>query len=278
VLALAALVCVIVAACATSLAMRARAEASSADSPVPLRDAQTVVLPAAAITQKMPDDVVIGEVSADRGDTAAVELSFHESSDGKHKVVKQRSSIDNRYYLVAATLAEREKAADTLAELNRRAQHLLHAVKERVDAGAVVAPDGMDITGNMGRLVEKHYKKDLPYAEYFNPHDKTVGSNADKGVLIEVCLRSKFDPKSWNSINTLTRVQVHELAHSADFHFRADGEDAHGKDFYRLMNYLLAVAEQEGLYSCAEYTASGGAFCGLRLTENEVECGKEGVK
>jgi hypothetical protein len=52
VLALAALVCVIVAACATSLAMRARNEASSADSPVPLRDAKTVVLPAAAITHR----------------------------------------------------------------------------------------------------------------------------------------------------------------------------------------------------------------------------------
>jgi len=238
-----------------------------------LAEPRVLTVPETDLTVALPPDVVIGEVSADRG-TAAIQVSFAEEPDGKAKVTKQRSAIDNKYYLVAASLPERERAADTLAELGRRSQALVHAVQERLDTGRpLLAPDGLDVTANMRRLVEKHAGRDLPMAEYHNPSDKTVGSNADKGVLIETCLRSKYKPSEWNSMNTLTRVHVHELAHSADFHFRQDGEEAHGPDFYRLMNTLLKIAEQEGLYNCAEYTASDGAFCGLRLTENEVECG-----
>jgi hypothetical protein len=126
----------------------------------------------------------------------------------------------------------------------------------------------------MKQLVRKHYKREIPLAEYNVPNDSTVGSNADKGVLIETCLRSKFDPNEWNTDNSLFRVNMHELAHSADFEFRADGEEAHGPVFKRLHQYLLTVAENLGLYNCAEYKASGRKFCGLTLTEKY--CGNGG--
>jgi hypothetical protein len=264
----AAVLCLAAASTAAYLAYHSRPVAAQS-----LLQPQVVVVPENDLTEALPAGVVIGEVQASDG-TAEVQVSFAEEPDGKAKVTKQRSALDNKYYLVAATLPERERAADTLAELSRRSQHLVHAVQERLDTGRpVLAPDGQDVTANMRRLVDKHAGKEMQIAEYHNPSDKTVGSNADKGVLIETCLRSKYDTSQWNSINTLTRVHVHELAHSADFHFRQDGEEAHGPDFYRLMNTLLKIAEQEGLYNCAEYTASNGAFCGLRLTENEVECG-----
>lgn len=274
-LAAAAVFALAAAAAAGVLAYRAHsAVGAAADSgSVRLVAPQLLTVPENDLTAALPNDVVIGDVAAEGG-TAEVQVSFAEEPEGKAKVTKQRSALDNKYYLVAATLPDRERAADTLAELHRRSQHLIHAVSERIDSGRPVrAPDGQDVTANMRRLVEKHSGREIPFAEYHNPSDKTVGSNADKGVLIEMCLRSKYDPAQWNSMNTLTRVHVHELAHSADFHYRADGEDAHGPDFYRLMNTLLKIAEDEGLYNCAEYTRSGGAFCGLRLTENEVSCG-----
>ena len=188
-------------------------------------------------------------------------------------MVKQRSAIDNEYYYVSATLGDKGRAADKLAEIHRRAQHLLQGVDERLDGGKrIKGKDGVDITDNMRKLVDAHYNKTIPFAEYYSPNDKTVGSNSDKGMLIEVCLRNKYKPTEWNADNTLFRVHVHEMAHSADHHFRGDGDEAHGPDFFRLHHYLLKVAEELGLYSCAEYKASKGAFCGLVLSE-EANCG-----
>ena len=275
-LALAAMACIAIAIAAAFLAWRAGVSSGAARGTevLPLQDAKVMTMQQDDITSALPPDVVIGEIAAANNGKVAVEMSFVQEEGGKAKVVKQRSQLDNKFYLVASTLPDRERASDTLAEINRRSKHLVHAVKERIELGRpLTGADGLDITKNMNRLVEKHSGTDIPFAEYHAPNDKTVGSNADKGVLIEMCLRSKYDTNSWNSLNTLTRVHVHELAHSADFEFRQDGEEAHGPDFYRLMNYLLKVAEEEGLYNCAEYKATNGAFCGLRLTENDVTCG-----
>lgn len=193
----------------------------------------------------------------------------------KSKVVAVKSSMDNNIYFVAADLPDREKAANKMAEVNRRTQTLLQSIEEQLDGGRrIVAEDGTDITDNMKQLVRKHYKKPMAFAEYHNPNDLTVGSNSDKGELIEMCLRSKDDPSKWNPDNSLFRVHVHELAHSADFHFRGDGEEAHGPVFRRLHKYLLGVSENLGIYDCAEYKRSGKRFCGLILSES-YDCGDE---
>lgn len=219
------------------------------------------------------EEITLGEVVVKKDGEKALKASKKDDPGGKDKVVKQRSDIDGEYYYVSASLGEKKKAADKLAEVHRRAQYLLQAIDDKLDRGGrVKAKDGVDITDNMRKLVTAHYKKTIPFAEYYNPDDKTVGSNSDKGMLIEVCLRNKYKPTEWNSDNTLFRVHVHELAHSADHHFRGDGDKAHGPDFFRLHNYLLGVSEDLGIYNCAEYKKSGGSFCGLKLTE-EANCG-----
>jgi hypothetical protein len=192
---------------------------------------------------------------------------------GKSDVVQVKADADGRHYFVAADLPDRKRAAGTLAEIHRRAQYVLQAVDEQLDGNRrILAADGVDVTDNMKELLRRHYKKDVPLAEYHNPSDLTVGSNSDKGVMIETCLRSKYDPSQWTAINTLFRVNLHELAHSADFQYREDGEDSHGPDFARLHKYLMAVAENLGVYDCAEYKKSGGLLCGVRLDES-YECG-----
>jgi hypothetical protein len=188
-------------------------------------------------------------------------------SNGKSDVVPIRSIKDNKTYFVASDLPDKDKAVDLLYEINRRGQYLLQSIDEQLDGNRRIVYDGVDITDNMKTLVRKHYKKDVPLVEYHSPHDMTVGSNSDKGTMIETCLRSKYNTKEWNSINTLMRVHCHELAHSSDFQFRGDGEDAHGPVFMRLHKFLLGVSENLGLYNCVEYTASNQAFCGVRLTE-----------
>jgi hypothetical protein len=188
---------------------------------------------------------------------------------GKSKVVRVKSHKDGKFYFVAADLPNKETAADKLAEVNRRSQYLLQAIKEQLSEGKrITANDGSDITANMEQLVDSHYGIDTPFAEYHNPSDLTVGSNSEKGMMIEMCLRGKYDPEEWNSDNTLFRVHTHELAHSADFQFRGDGEAAHGPVFKKLHQYLLKVAGNLGLYDCDEYKKSGKRYCSLLLSEN----------
>lgn len=224
-----------------------------------------------------PDEkeaVTLGDVVTEASGAKVLKATFDEDPGGKDKVVKQRSSIDYKYYYVSDVLGDKLVAANKLAELNRRVQYLLQTIDESLDNGArVYAKDGADITTNMRQLVNKHHNKALPVAEYNSPKDNTVGTNSDKGMLIEVCLRSKYNSKEWNSDNTLFRVMAHELAHSADHAWRGDGDHAHGPDFFRLHNHLLKVGEDIGVYNCNEYKMSGRKHCGLVLTEKS-NCGE----
>lgn len=191
---------------------------------------------------------------------------------GKDRVVKQRSDLDHKYYFVSAELPDRKKAANKLAEVYKRQQTLLQKIDENLSTQRKIIYRKTDITKNMRRLVKKHYQKESGFAEYHNPYDKTVGSNSDKGLLIEVCLRDKYKPSNFNRDNTIFRVNVHELAHSADKEFRGDGELAHGPFFYLLMDYLLNEAQHLGIYSCAEYKKSNREYCGLVLSEEDSFC------
>lgn len=188
---------------------------------------------------------------------------------GKSNVVRVKASLDRKDYFVAADLPNKGKAANKLAEVNRRAQYLLQALDEQMDgARRIRSGDGVDITDSIRRIVKKHYGKVVPLAEYHHPGDLVVGSNSGKGMAIETCLRGKRNPDEWAPDNTLFRVHTHELAHSGDAEYREDGEEAHGPVFKRIHQYLLTVSENLGLYSCAEYKSSGKAFCGVTLSED----------
>jgi hypothetical protein len=188
--------------------------------------------------------------------------------DKKSEVRRVRATADSQLYYVASSLPEQEqtRAANKLAEINRRAQLLMDRLASK--QGAIRSSDGVDITENIQRLLKRHHRRALPIAEYHNPGDNVVGYNMEKGDVIELCVRSKSSPSELNSDNTLFRVALHELAHSADKEYRGDGESNHGPVFKRLHQYLLGEAEEMGLYNCGEYEQSGKKFCGLTLTED----------
>lgn len=225
------------------------------------------------ITEVTPlEAVTLGDVVKGPDGQPTVEVTKEDDPGGKDKVLKWKSALDGHYYFVSASLGEKQRAADMLAEVYRREQTLLQALDEMMDNGGTIkAQDNTDITSNMKRLVEKHYMKRVPFAELHNPHDKTVGSNSSKGSLIEMCLRNKYRPSEWNDLNTIFRVHVHELSHSADKMYREDGD--HGPVFNRIMNHLLQVSENLGIYSCEQYKKSGRRYCGLVLTEEDTKCG-----
>lgn len=232
---------------------------------VPTADPSTLPGGTNASEQLSMDDVASGVASGLKKLTGGAGGS---RAEGKSDVVKVKAPSDNAFYFVADDLPNKEQAADKLAEVNRRSQTLLEALDDKLAReGSAKTADGKDITQNIRTLLKKHLGKPVPMAEYHCPNDLTVGSNSDKGALVEMCLRDKADPAVWNSDNTLFRVHVHELAHSADFEYRGDGDAAHGPVFKRLHQYLLGVSEANGLYNCAEYKKSGMRFCGLKLSE-----------
>lgn len=190
--------------------------------------------------------------------------------DAKKASVKRvKSEIDQQKYYVAADLPDPEHAADMLADLALVCTRVLAEVKRRLESSPgnkIFAFDKRDITRNMEVLLDKHYNKALNLAEY-HCQDSVVGSSSDKGKLIEICLRYKNKTDKFNLQNTTRRVFLHEIAHSADFEYRKDGQSGHGPDFRRLHAYLLGVAEDIDLYSCEEYQKSKGSFCSLNLNE-----------
>ncbi len=228
----------------------------------------------AAETQTVEEDG--GESLLNMADVHSEILVEEARAVAKKAAVKQvLSATDQEKYYVAANLPDEEKAADRLADLALTATRVLAEVKRRLEEskdGKILAGDNVDITKNMEVLLSKHYQKHLNLAEY-HCADTVVGSSSNKGQLIEICLRHKKDTDTFNSINTTHRVFLHEVAHSADFEYRKDGQNAHGPVFRRLHAYLLGVAEDIGLYSCEDYQKSGGAFCGLNLGEKYCSSG-----
>ena len=213
-----------------------------------------------------PDPPMDIAQAADMHNDVLVEVANAKAQKLEVKAVV--SGVDDEKYYVAQGLPDEGKVADRLADLSLVSVKVLNEIKKRLEKdGKIFAGDKVDITTNMEKLLKKHYDKHLNLSEYNSPDDQIVGSSSNKGELIEICIRHKKDPSTFNSINTTRRVFLHELAHSADFEYRKDGLKAHGPVFKRLHMYLLSVGEDLGLYSCEEYQQTNGAFCGLRMDE-----------
>mmetsp|Transcript_18748 Transcript_18748/g.33252 ORF Transcript_18748/g.33252 Transcript_18748/m.33252 type:complete len:240 (-) Transcript_18748:790-1509(-) len=181
------------------------------------------------------------------------------------KVIKYRDAIDGKHYYVAHDLPDKETAARKLAEVHDRTHLLVSSIARDLDNGRrIVSETGRDLTPNMLRLVKSHASTNgedsAIFAEYHNPSDRVVGSNRSKGGLIEICLRDKGDPTVWNSDNSIFRVHIHELSHSAD-----STHGSHGPEFKEIMRYLLMRAEGLQLYSSRQYPHE--KFCGLELRD-----------
>ena len=131
------------------------------------------------------DAVTLGDVVI-KANGPEISVSKKKAEDGKDRVIKHKAD-DGNFYWVAASLGEKERAANFLAEISRREQYLLQTIDDALADGAMIkAKDGVIITDNMKILVKKHFKKVTPFAEYHNVHDRTVGSNSSKGELVEL--------------------------------------------------------------------------------------------
>lgn len=159
-----------------------------------------------------------------------------------------KSKIDNRYYLVRK-LADKQKAADMLADINKDCIALIkHLTK--------TYPDNADI-----KRLFKNY----------NPDSISEGSadsgytsySVNKGEKIILCLRQK-DNNEFVEKNIVMYVTIHELAHLMT------SEIGHTKKFWDNFRFILKEAVEIGLYKKVDYSKSPVKYCGIKITSSII--------
>jgi hypothetical protein len=180
-----------------------------------------------------------------------------------------RSDVDGLRYRVHLIHKNSDAAADTMAELNRRAVELLRHLRGKYLRGPLAgrAPA-------RGRAVER-------LLGLYNPDNLAENSprdpkgdtsyTIDKGAILAICLREKDPARSGDArahdihdINTLTFVTLHELTHIAL-------EDLnHPPRFWQAFKFILQDAVAAGLLRPVNYEISPTVYCGMDIDYNPL--------
>jgi predicted metal-dependent hydrolase len=159
-----------------------------------------------------------------------------------------KSKIDNRYYLVRK-LADKQKASDMLADINKDCISLIkHLMK--------TYPDNVDI-----KRLHKNY----------NPDSISEGSadsgytsySVNKGEKIILCLRQK-ENNEFVDKNIVMYVTIHELSHLMTH------EIGHTKKFWDNFRFILKEAVEIGIYKKVDYSKSPVKYCGIKITSSII--------
>jgi predicted metal-dependent hydrolase len=157
------------------------------------------------------------------------------------------ASLDKRRYVVQK-FADKDKAAELLAGINKRLIKLVHHMVSK-------HPDNADVQ----RL----------YTNY-NPDAVSEGSansgytsySVNKGEKIILCVRQKNG--SFVDINVIMYVAIHEIAHLMT---KSIG---HTPAFWENFRWLLEEAIAEGLYKKVDFHKSPEDYCGIRITSSVI--------
>lgn len=169
---------------------------------------------------------------------------------------------DGLPYRVHRSLSEPRRAADILAELNRRAVTLLRVLRGRYqnDTG----PRGVATR----RLLSNYSPDGLVENSPKDIHRETAFT-VNKGKTLAICLRERDptlsgDPSVYDfqNLTMLTFVLYHEMAHIAV------EEDDHTHNFWRTFRWLLEEAEKSDIVSTPDYSQSPQDYCGLNVNYN----------
>lgn len=159
-----------------------------------------------------------------------------------------KSSVDNRYYLVRK-LADKQKSADMLADINKDCVTLIKHLQKKF-------PENEDI--------KRLYKN-------YNPDSISEGSadsgytsySVNKGEKIILCLRQK-DTNEFVEKNVIMYVTVHELAHLMT------NEVGHTDVFWNNFKFILQEAVDIGIYKKVDYRKNNVKYCGIKITSSVI--------
>jgi hypothetical protein len=188
---------------------------------------------------------------------------------GDHFTIRQTrpvlSSVDGVRYRVHEAHTGPERAADTLARLNRRVVELMRALRARYVRGADGTPAERAAAA---RLLARYNPDNLVENSPRDPTGDTAYT-MDKGAVIALCLRERDpaaggDPLAYDihDLGTLTFVTLHEMAHIAI------NEIDHPAVFWSAFRFLLEEAERAGIYRSPDFAASPRDYCGVHINYN----------
>lgn len=84
---------------------------------------------------------------------------------------------------------------------------------------------------------------------------------------IFLCMQSQ-QTKEIYSLNTLTYVLLHELAHFCNFDKKGNPIMGHGPEFMYLNTFLIREAVEIGIYNYINYSKNNEEYCGITLNSS----------
>lgn len=203
-----------------------------------------------------------------------------------YDVVMHKSNIDNKDYLVR-NLPDKQKAADTLANISKRLTILVKYINKKLDntdemyQNYVKQQFENKIKGNSDKE-DDHFKKmvhdkkkklktDLErLVKNFNPNKisettpdaKYTSYSVNKGEKIVMCIRNK---KTTNqdiiNLNTLMFVALHETAHLMT---KSVGHHPEFWDNFRIL-INIAVDPKVNVYKEVDFNIYPEPYCGMTI-------------
>lgn len=165
------------------------------------------------------------------------------------------SNLDGKEHPVQCEYADREKAADLLADLNVTAYQLIEHLNRKYG-------DKNNDRGKITRNLTKRYRgvDRLVETDPNNSLNDTAYT-LDKGYLVSMCLRKSKDKNlsDFHSKNLLTFVFIHELTHIGA------NVQQHPQRFWDAFKWMLQEAVEAGLYSPVDYATDPIQYCAEAL-------------
>jgi hypothetical protein len=182
------------------------------------------------------------------------------------------SSLDDLPYRVHKGHEGFQKAADTMAALNKRVIDLMRYLRNKYVREVPYANDG-NLPPYMAypqrrKAVERMLKRYNPDNLAENSPDdpsKDTSYSLDKGAIVAICLRERdAATHDIHDLDTLTFVTLHEMTHIA-----IDAVD-HPAEFWRTFKFLLNEAQESGIYTSPPYAQRPKRYCGVVIDYNPV--------
>jgi len=179
----------------------------------------------------------------------------------------EKVCIRGEPYRVHNNYDDKSKAAETLAELNRRIvilkKHMLVKYSCRKDYCAKIIRMGIDEFNMQDRtkqLVE-NYKANISEISPNNPLGSTSFTEGKSKIVF--CIRDA-ETKKIHDINTLTFVALHEITHVMNEKW------GHGAEFWNLFHVVLLDAVSIGIYQPINYSIAPAKYCGIVITSSPL--------
>ena len=178
------------------------------------------------------------------------------------QTVLVRSQIDGLSYRVHTVHGGSEKAANILAEINRRAVELMRFLRKKY------------LRSNMGVIYPRRAEATRRLLNRWNPDNLAENSpqdpegdtsyTIDKGAIVAICLRASRNNNGFHDLNTIMFVSLHEMTHIAVEILE------HPPEFWSAFKFILQEATLAGLIKSHHYNRAPITYCGIKIDYNPL--------